>query len=149
MQSYADRGVFRAFNEAAARNGTAEFRFLWFPITNEPFRLVFSEKTNTLTFRNLLQQMPAKSEQYAELRKFVKERCSQELREHRRIDADKADVKCSNRGGNFSLSLKVAGNHHEYGVRKAVNLVNDIFMDLLQESTYYEYMQEHFDLPEE
>ena len=72
-----------------------------------------------------------------------------EAREHRRIDPHRAEVKCSNRLGNVSVTVVIKGNEYEYGVRKAVNLVSDLFMDLLPESTYYDYMAENFDMPEE
>ena len=54
LQGYADRGVFRALAEVPSRNGKAEFKFLWFPITEEPFTLSFSDRTRALCFEGLL-----------------------------------------------------------------------------------------------
>ena len=48
-----------------------------------------------------------------------------------------------------SVTVVIKKNEYEYGVRKAVNLVSKLFMDLLSESTYYEYMAENFDVPED
>ncbi len=149
LQGYADRGVFRAFSEVPSRGGTAEFKFHWFPITTEPFTLIYANRTRALTFERLLRAMPAKSEMYSELKSFIKERSSADLPQHRRIDPERAEVRCSNRLGSVSITVLIKGNEYEYGVRKAVNLVSDLFMDLLTESTYYEYMVENFDMPEE
>ncbi len=149
LQGYADRGVFRAFTEVPSRNGKAEFKFLWFPITKEPLTLIYTNRTRALIFKRLLRGMPAKSEMYSELKSFIKERSSADLPEHRRIDPERADVRCSNRLGSVSVTVVIKENEYEYGVRKAVNLVSDLFMDLLPESTYYEYMAENFDVPED
>ncbi len=149
LQGYADRGVFRALAEVPSRNGKAEFKFLWFPITKEPFTLIYTDRTRALTFKRLLRGMPAKSEMCSELKSFIKARSSADLPEHRRIDPERADVRCCNRLGSVSVTVVIKENEYEYGVRKAVNLVSDLFMDLLPESTYYEYMAEHFDLPDE
>ncbi len=149
LQDYADRGVFRAFTEVPSRNGKAEFKFLWFPITQEPFTLSYSNRTCALTFERLLRGMPAKSEMYAKLKSFIQDRSSADLPEHRRINPERAEVRCFNRLGSVSVTLVIQGNETEYGVRKAVNLISDLFMDLLPESTYYEYMAEHFDISDE
>ncbi len=149
LQGYADCGVFRAFTEVPSRNGKAEFNFLWFPITEEPFTLIYNNRTRALTFKRLLRGMPAKSEMYSEFKSFIKERSSADLLEHRRINPARAVVRCSNRLGSVSVTVVIKGNDYEYGVRKAINLVSDLFMDLLPESTYYEYMSENFDMPEE
>lgn len=149
LQTYADRGVFRAFSETKTRNGSTAFRVLWLPITSEPFTLAYNNKQHALIFKNLLTGMPAKSEQYSELKSYLVERCSQHIREHRRIDSRRVEVQCSNRLGNVSLKLIIKKNNFEYGVRRALNLVNDLFLDHLNESTYYDYMAEHFDMPED
>ena len=149
LQGYADRGVFRAFTQLASRNGKTEFKFLWFPITQRPFTLVFVPRARRLTFKGLLVGMRANSEMYWQLKSFIRSRSSTDLLEHRWIDSERAEAKCSNRLGTVSITLVIKRDEYEYGVRKIVNLVSDLFMDLLQESAYYEYMAENFDIPEE
>ena len=56
LRSYADRGVFRGFADKPFTRGRAEFRFLWLHET--PFRLVLDTRTRTLTFRDLLPNVP-------------------------------------------------------------------------------------------
>ena len=36
--------------------------------------------------------------------------------------------------------------HYEYGIRRAVNLVQDIFMDFLNSALYFDYMVEDFNV---
>ena len=149
LQEYADRGVFRGFEEIGSPNGRAEFRVLCFPFTEEPFTLVYSPKPPTLTFKGLLRDMPARSKMYSQFKAFMKERHSSALPEHRRIDPRRAELKWSNRLGQVNVSLKIKNGQQQYATRKAINLLTDVFLDLLTESPYYDYMSEHFDMPEE
>ena len=149
LQEYADRGVFRALREVRTRGGRAEFSILCFPFTEEPFTLIYAAGSQSLTFKNLLKDIPARSDMYCQFKEYMKERTSPDLPDHRRIDPDRAELKWSNRLGSVNVSLHVKGNQHEYAVRKGMNLLTDIFLDLLTESTYYEYMISHFDMPEE
>lgn len=149
LQEYADRGVFRAFRELEASNGRAEFEILCFPFTERPFKLVYQDKPRTLVFKSLLADMPARSEMYRSFKSFMQERSAPELEEHRRIDPERAELKWSNRLGNVNVSLHVKGDQHEYATRKAINLLTDLFLDLLTESPYYEYMAEHYNMPED
>lgn len=146
LQSYADRGIFRAFSEVGNRGTKTQFKFLW--LAEEPFILVFDEAAGTLRYRNLLPNIPTKSDMYAELKDFVKGRCSKKMLAHRRVDPKRVEVKCSNRGGDVSLTFTVKKNHYEYGTRRAIYLVNEIFLDLLTGS-FYDYMVENFNASEE
>ena len=149
LQEYADRGVFRGFQEFGTGNGRAEFRILCFPFIEEPFTLVYSQKPPKLIFQGLLEDMPARSEMYARFKTFIRERTSADLPDHRRIDPGRAELKWSNRLGKVNVSLAVKSGQQEYATRKAINLLADVFLDLLAESPYYEYMCEHFDMPED
>jgi hypothetical protein len=51
-------------------------------------------------------------------------------------------VACARRKGALSLTLAIRGRHHEYAVRNALNLVNELFLLLRQ--TYPDYLIEHF-----
>ncbi len=149
LQSYADRGLFRGFSEVGARRGATEFKILCVPITEEPFALYFTPRTRTLTFKHLLREMPARSALYAGLKAFVRDRSSPELIEHRRIDPGRVEVKCANRAGNVSLTLTVKKDAYEYAMRKGINLVCEIFMELLYEPEFVEYACEQFNIPDE
>ena len=81
-----------------------------------------------MRFPLLLPNVPA--EMYQELKGFIQARQAPELPDHRRIDSRKAQVAASNRGGNVVLSLRFTGGDDEYGARKLIHLVHEIFSDL-------------------
>ena len=149
LQDYADRGVFRGFREVVGRKQSIVFEILCFPFTQRPFQLVYSENPASLIFKPLLQGMPARSDMYRQFKSYMNERTSTELPEHRRIDPDRVELKWSNRQGDVNVALNINGQNHEYATRRAINLLTDVFLDLLTESPYYEFMEENFDMPED
>jgi len=147
MAEYAARGVFRSYSEIGTKRGVTEFKFTW--LMPEPCRLLFDPKGNTFRFKDYLPNISAKSSMYKELKAFVKERSSDELFEHRRIDPERAEIKATNRGGSVSLSLKVLDGDYAYGINKAVNLAHEVYMDFIKSGPYYEYMLENLGLSED
>ncbi len=141
LQAYADRGIFRGFNEASG----GRFRFIW--MMRHEMELKVEAEKNTLRFKNLLPGIPARSALHAELKKFIEERHDPTLPEHRRIDRRLAEASCLNRAGRVSISMRIKKNQYEYGVKRLVNLVHELFVHL--RSTYPEYLVENFDVPEE
>ena len=145
LQQYAERGVFRGLAERPARRGRYEFTFRW--LAPSPFTLRYDPRTGALAFRDLLPNVPARSSLAGALRRFVRGRASAGLPAHRRVDPERADVRCFVRQAAFSLEVVAREQHHGYGVNRAVNLVHEIFMHL---HTYFpEYMWENFDAPQE
>jgi len=98
-----------------------------------------------MRFPLVLQEVPADSKMYLDLKEFIKSRQSGELPDHRRIDARRAQVGSYVRSGNVSLTLTVRNGDYQYGVLKLINLVHEIFLVFLADD-YYEYMIEAFDL---
>ncbi len=141
LQVYADRGIFRGFNEV--RPG--RFSFVW--LLQHQMELNLDTTRHVLRFRQLLPGITADSPMYTELKSFIAERHDKQLPDHRRIDRRRAEVTCSNRGGFVSISLQVKNNQYTYGVSKIVNLVHELFV-LLRES-YPDYLVENFDIPQE
>src|SRR5262245_9960800 len=89
LQAYADRGVFRGFSEI--KNG--HFQFVW--LLHHQMELSVDTAKGALRFKQLLPNVPAKSEIYAELKSFIQERHGGELPEHRRIDRKRAEASCT------------------------------------------------------
>ena len=145
LQAYADRGVFRGFAERPGRGGRRRFTFLW--LSPSPFTLTYDPATGALTFRDLLPNVPARSPLAVALRRFVRERASEALPEHRRVDPARAYVGCSIRRGALTVEVVARPGHHGYGVNRAVNLVHEIFVHL--QIRFPEYMWENFDAPQE
>jgi hypothetical protein len=133
--------VFRSFSRSGG-----EFRFDW--LWGQPFRLTFDRKTATLEFRDLLPNLPARSELERGLRSFVRRFSAKELPSHRCVDPAILTVRYENRRGRASLAFTMRANDPEYAVRKALQVVNEVFLGFL--NLYYpEYMAENFRLPME
>ncbi len=81
---------------------------------------------------------------YAKFKEFLDSRHSEEIPEHRRIDPRKARARCLNKAGDVSLTLSVEDGDYEYGARKIIHLVDEIFKNFLGD--YYEYQVEHLGL---
>ncbi len=143
LETYARRGVFRGFSRGPVKNGRAMFRMVWH--RDRAFDLIFDANRGTLRFPLVLPDVPAASEMYLDLKKFIKARQSAELPDHRRIDTGKAHVGSYVRNGNVSLTLTVANGDYQYGAQKLINLVHEIFLVFLADG-YFEYMVEAFDL---
>ena len=146
LRRYADRGVFRSFHVSKTRGGKLSCKFEW--LTERPLTAVYDPKTDALEFRNLLPGVAAASPMYAELKAFARERADPRLPDHRRIDPKRAAVKCSNRKGAVSIVISFKKGDREYGVARAVKLVNEIFLSFLR-GPYFDYMVANFGEPAE
>ena len=144
LESYADRGVFRGFSHGPIHKGKAAFKILWH--RGRFFDLFLDTHKNTMRFPLLLPDVSADSSMDREFRKFLVSLHSEGLPEHRRIDTGKARVRRRNQGGNISLILTVKDSDYEYGARKLIHVVHEIFMVFLSDGRYREYMVEKFDL---
>jgi len=144
LRHYATRGAFRSYSEVAGPPGTAAFRFLWF--RDVSFHVVFTPRTRTLAFVNLLPGVPARSAMDRHLRTFVRGRTLRSVPEHRRVDLARVGMRVLNRGGGVSIAFALKPRHVEYGVKKAVHLVHEVLMDFLNEPQYVEYNIDHFNL---
>lgn len=144
LENFAARGVFRGFSRGNGASAKTPFKMLWH--RDQMFELIFDEAKSTLRFPVVLPNVPADSSMYKELKDYIKGRQSDELPDHRRVDKAKAELRTVNRGGNVSLSLKIKDGDCEYGARKIVNLVHEIYMIFLYDGRYFDYMVETFDL---
>jgi hypothetical protein len=145
LERYAERGVFGSFSETDASNGSVDFRFNW--LWKLPFHLTFDPARHAITFRKLLPDVEPGSDLDAGVKAFLKDCWSADRPEHRRIDRDRLTVSYTNRRGTASLTFRVLGDY-EYAVRRAMNLVNELFVGFLN-LRYPEYMIKAFRLPEE
>jgi hypothetical protein len=114
------------------RSKKAAFKILWHRDRSVDF-LVDTAKA-TLRIPLVLPQVPARSAMYREFKGFLAERSSKEMLAHRRIDSKKARVACGNKGG----------GDYEYGARKLIHLIHEVFLTFLQ--PYFDYQVEVFEL---
>jgi hypothetical protein len=126
------------------RGERAVFKILWHRART--FELILDVPRKTLRFPLVLPEIPASSMMYREFKQFVESRQSEELLEHRRIDISKASVKSGNKGGAVSLTLTVRDGDFDYGLRRLINLVHEVFLVFLVDGNYYQYMVDQFDL---
>jgi hypothetical protein len=112
------------------------------------YRVAFDATGRTLSFVNLLPDVPAGSAMDRDLRRFVESRCDKSVVEHRRVDRRRLGVACVNRRGNVSIVFTLKGDV-QYGVRKAIHLVHEIVMDFLNDGRFVQYMVDHFNLDPE
>jgi hypothetical protein len=142
LEGYAKRGVFRGFSRGPVRNGKVVCKILWH--RDRLLELILDAHRHTIRFPRLLPD--ADSSMGRELREFLKARHSPRLPEHRRIDTRKACVRCSQRGGGIAVSLTVKDGDYEYGARKLIHVVNEVFMVFLSDGRYHEYVARTFNL---
>ncbi len=146
LRRYADRGVFRSFDAKDERAGKRRFTMAWLgPRSQE---LVYDAKRRTLTFPALLPNLPARSSMYREFREFLQSRSDETLPAHRRIDPDRSNAVCTNRKGSVSVAVECLDGDLSYSTKKAISLVNEIFLGFLR-GPYHEYTAANFDEPEE
>jgi len=134
--------VFRGFSRVASKNGKAAFRVVWH--RGRPFDIAVDSAKGTIHCPIVLPQVPARSALYRQLRSFLEACQNPSLPEHRRVDRRKVQVACANRGGNVSLTMTIRGSHHEYGARKFIHLIQEIYLVFLTE--HFDYQVEAFDL---
>jgi len=146
LETYARRGVFRSFSQTRVNGAQAEFRFYW--LWNLPFQLRFDATRKTMSFKNLLPGVPAGSELNGRLKGFIKDLSASGQPEHRRVDPKRISIRYSNRRGNVTITFVVAKNEYEYGVKIAINLINEMFVGFLNVH-FPEYTVQHFRRPED
>jgi hypothetical protein len=145
LQRYADRGVFRGFRSTAGTRGRVEYQFLW--LLRRPMHAVFDARRGAITFRALFPQVVPGSAMARELASIVATRSRRDQPAHKRLDARRVRLVTTIRKGDWSLALEVRGANHEYAVRHALNLINELFLAL--HASYPEYLVEHFGMSTE
>jgi hypothetical protein len=142
LQSYADRGVFRGFR-AAPSNGRIEYAFVW--LTRKPMSAVFDPRTSTLKFPALFPGIDKTSA--ADLKAAIAARGGRDQPAHKRLDARRARITGAIRRGDFGLTIAIRGRNHEYAVRQALNVINEMFVTLHEHRP--EYLIERFGISAE
>lgn len=141
LETYAQRGVFRGFNQDL-RSTKAVFRMLWH--RERVFELTFEPGKNTLRFAQVLPNVDA--EMFRDLQEFINLRLTTELPDHRRMAPTKVQITPTRRSGNVALTMQILDGDDEYAVRRFIHLVHEIFLTFLLDGRYYDYMVENFDL---
>lgn len=146
LRGYADRGVFRDFEDRLERDGgwVAEFRWTL------PRRLCLTAdaKKGRLVCRDLLPNIEARSPLRCAVDAFVAARHVGLLPEHRRIDPTRVRASSSLRGKQLSLSLRVVDpDDWSYATGKLVNLIHELLLFL--NLHWAEYAQQALGAPQD
>jgi hypothetical protein len=144
LAGYAERRIFQGFSRGPAARGKARFQIAWH--RGRVFELAFDAGSGTFRLPELLTGIPADSTMYEELKAFIRSRQSDDLPDHRRLDAQKVQIRTYKRGGNVLLVLKAKDGDSEYAARKLVHLINEIYLIFLADGKYFEYLVETFNL---
>lgn len=144
LEGFAGKGIFRGFSRHERSGGNAEFRLLWH--RDQLFRWVWSDARQTLRISCVLPAVPAKSAMYRDFKAWLQARQDPALPPHRRCDPAKLTLKTYNRGGDVALTAHVLDGDVEYGARKLVGLVNEIYLDFLSSGLYFDWLLETFEL---
>lgn len=137
--------MFRGFRAEPGTRGRVEYRFIW--LLRRPMHAVFDARRGVLTFPALFPGVDASSAMAAELRSIVAARSDRTVPVHKRLDARRVRLSSVVRGGGWSLALQIRGANHEYAVRAALNLINELFVAL--HDRYPDYLIERFGLSAE
>ncbi len=116
-------------------------------LLRRPMHAVFDAQRSVLTFPTLFPHVDPRSAMAAELKVLVVSRTLKDQPAHKRLDARRARLTCAVRKGDWSLGLEIRGANHEYAVRHALNLINELFLAL--HASYPEYLVEQFGLSTE
>ena len=100
-----------------------------------------------LTFAALVPGVEATSAMVTGLDAIVRSRTMRNQPAHKRLDGRRARVSCTVRRGDWSLIVAIRGANHAYAVRRALNLINELFLSL--HDAYPEYLIERFGLSAE
>jgi hypothetical protein len=144
LAGYAERRVFQGFSRGPASRGKASFQIAWH--RGRVFELAFEVRTSTLRLSELLTGVPADSSMYGDLKVFIRSRQSDDLPDHRRLDARKIQIRTYNRSGNIMLVVRIKDGDSEYAIRKLVHLINEIYLTFLADGKYFDYLVETFNL---
>ena len=135
--------MFRGFRAERA-GGRVEYQFHW--LTRRPMHARIT-RHGVLTFPALLPQVSRHAGLALEVTRLVAARSTRGVPAHKRIDARRARLSIAVRRGDVSLAIAVRGANHEYAVKHALNVINELFV-LLHES-HPGYLVEHFGISTE
>lgn len=143
LQAYADRGVFRGFRASPSSRGRVQYEFKW--LTKKPMHAIFEPRTSTLTFARLLPAIGKAAG--ADAVEVLTGRSRRDIPAHKRIDARRARVTGGTRQNAYSLAVAVRGGNHDYAVKMALSVINEIFVTLHER--HPEYLIEQFGMSAE
>jgi hypothetical protein len=110
-------------------------------------RAVYEPRRGVLVFPSLFPAVNGNGALVRRLDAVLGSRTARALPAHKRIDGRRVRISCDVRHGDWSLTVTVRGANHEYGVRGALNLINELFLAVHE--THPDYLIAQFGLSAE
>ncbi len=137
--------MFRGFRATAGARGRVEYQFTW--LLRRPMHAVLDTRRGVLAFPSLFPGVDGRSAMALELKALVEGRRRKDQPAHKRLDGRRARISSAVRKGDWSLAVEIRAANHDYAVRHALNLINELFLALHE--SYPEYLVEHFGMSTE
>ncbi len=139
MEDYASRGVFRGFSKGRVSGTTVAFKLVWF--RDLTFDLIVDTGKKTVMIPVVLPHMPDSI--YRDFKAFVQSHHDASLPDHRRVEITKTRLRCTNHGGNASVTLSVKDGDYDYALRRLIHLIHETFVIFLRNGMYRDYAVAH------
>jgi hypothetical protein len=143
LTDYARRGVFRSIDDGQAMGDATQFTLTW--QSDRPIRCVVAPPT--LTLRDFLPAVPARSGMYKDLRTLVLQFADPLLPEHRGIAPDRATLRVTNHKQRLSLVIESLDGDYAYATRKLMFAAHEVWLRL--QTDWVHYLWEEFGVPME
>lgn len=144
LEEYARRGIFQGFSRRPRARSKAAFQVHWH--RSQRFEWIYDATAQRLRVACVLPNVQPNSPMHRAFKAWLKNRQDDSLPDHRRCDRHKMTLKSVNRGGALSVTASLLDGDIDYGVRKMVALINEIYLDFLSSGLYFEWMLETFDI---
>jgi hypothetical protein len=144
LQAFAERGVFRGFSRQRETRQQGEFRVRWH--RDQVFQWGYDRRRRSIRVASVLPAVPPGSAMDRDFRQWLRARQDRALPAHRRYDPARLGLRAYNRGGEVTLTVRVLDDDMDYGVRRTVSLVNEIYLDFINRGPYFDWLLETFEL---
>lgn len=144
LEGYAARGFLYGLGARQDINGRSRYELRWHYDRMLALQLDTADKT--VGFPAVLPAVPARSEMYRCIKKFLSSFSSGDRPAHRSVDTSKARVRCNNVRGTVAIKIDILDGDVEYATRKLINIVHELFVVFLREGPCFDYRVRHLGL---
>src|SRR5262249_53750778 len=109
--------------------------------------LLLELESSSLMFPALLPAVPTGSPMHKSLKSYLRSfSTDDDLPEHRRVDPRRGELLLFAKRGALALGISVKRGEYDYCTRRLIHIVQEVFMEFLNDGPYYEYRVEHLGL---
>ena len=144
LDHYANRGLLRNVRTTPTVGVTTLFQFTWH--YNRTFDLLVDCAASRMEFTGAFPNVSPLSAISLGLSQYIEAMMSENVPIHRRIDRRKTVVSRAHSGTDVSIVASIADGDFDYAARRLIQVVNEIYVDFLPNSSHYEYQVESLGL---